>query len=216
MTRALLASLAIHFVLLLAWRPAPILSPPARGDGSGNQPVAAVLVAGERLPAPDDAGASAAPMLTALAPRRPLARPAAGRAEALPPRPNTAANPAPERVDSVPPSVQSVPAAVASAGPSQESIARYRLDLARQARRFKRYPPLARQRGWEGVVVISIIGIPGGIGPSVAVDRSSGVKLLDEDALAMVTRAAQTSPLPDGLAGRGFTIALPIHYSLGE
>jgi protein TonB len=65
-------------------------------------------------------------------------------------------------------------------------------------------------------VVISIVGVPGGIAPSVAVDRSSGVKLLDEEALAMVSRAVQTSPPPDGLAGRRFTIALPIHYSLED
>ena len=106
--------------------------------------------------------------------------------------------------------------AIAADGPSQESLTRYRLDLAREARRFKRYPPLARERGWEGVVVITVAAVPGVLRPSVAVDRSSGVVLLDEEALAMVTRAVQSSPLPEGLAGRSFSFSLPIHYRLAD
>jgi TonB family protein len=65
-------------------------------------------------------------------------------------------------------------------------------------------------------VVIAIAALPGGVGPSVAVDRSSGFALLDEEALAMVTQAVRASPPPDGLAGRRFTIALPIHYRLDD
>ena len=218
LTRALLASLAIHLVLFLTWRPVPVLSPPTRGEGSNGQTVAAVLVAGKRLPATDGKGDGAVPILTAPAPapRMPATRRAAVRPEAPLRQPNAEAATALVRGEGVTPPVQPALAAAAVDSPSQESIARYRLDLAREARRFKRYPPLARQRGWEGIVVVSIVAVPGGIGPNVAVDRSSGFDLLDEEALAMVTRAVQTSPLPDGLAGKRFTIALPIHYSLED
>ena len=218
LTRALLASLAIHLVLLLTWPPMPILSPQTRGEGLRAPAVAAVLVAGKRSPATDGAGDGTIPILTAPAPvpRLRAARRAAVRPEAPLRQPNAEATTAPVRGQGSTPPVQPAPAAVAVDSPSQESIARYRLDLAREARRFKRYPPLARQRGWEGIVVISIVAVPGGIGPNIAVDRSSGFDLLDEEALAMVIRAVQTSPPPDGLAGKRFAIALPIHYSLED
>ena len=217
MTRALLASLAIHLVLLLSWRPAPILLPPPRLGESGGQAIAAVLVVGQRAPAAE-AQADTAPALSAPAhaPRLSPARQSAVRPELAAGRPSAAAANATGQAERGAPAVQPTTAAISIDGPSQESITRYRLDLAREARRFKRYPPLARERGWEGVVLITIAAVPGVIRPGVAVDRSSGFTLLDEEALAMVARAVQSSPLPDGLAGRGFSISLPIHYRLED
>lgn len=216
MTRALLASLVIHLLLLLAWRPPPVILPPDFGR-SGGQAVAAVLVVGQRAPAAE-AQADAAPALSASAPAPHLrpARQAAERPETAAGRPGAAAAKAAERAEGGAPAVQPTAVAMPADGPIQESITRYRLDLAREARRFMRYPPLARERGWEGVVFIAIAAVPGVIRPAVAVDRSSGYVLLDEEALAMVARAVQSSPLPDGLAGRSFSISLPIHYRLDD
>jgi protein TonB len=210
----------IHLFLLLGWRPAPILPPPAREGESGGKSIAAVLVAVQRVPIADGvqvgaASVHAAPAPAALPRLRP-ARKTAEQPEVLPGRPSAEAANATGQLEGGAPSVQPIPDAVVPDGPSQESITRYRLELAREARRFKRYPSLARERGWEGVVMIAIAAVPGRVRPSVAVERSSGFGLLDEEAATMVARAVQSSPPPDGLAGRSFSFTLPIHYRLDD
>ncbi|HET7776889.1 MAG TPA: hypothetical protein VFK74_11010, partial [Azospira sp.] len=49
---------------------------------------------------------------------------------------------------------RSAPAPVRE-GSSGDALRQYRLALALEARRFKRYPRLARERGWEGTVEVT-------------------------------------------------------------
>lgn len=90
----------------------------------------------------------------------------------------------------------------------------YRLSLAVAARRFKRYPALARERGWEGAVEIVLRGDALMPVPEVVLANSSGRGILDEQALEMVRRAAQVTMVPDGLRGREFRVSLPVRFSL--
>jgi TonB family protein len=73
---------------------------------------------------------------------------------------------------------------------------------------------LARERGWEGTVEVAIDGNALLPVPQVVIMRSSGRTILDEQALEMMTQAAQATTLPDGLRGRDFRILLPVKYSL--
>ena len=48
------------------------------------------------------------------------------------------------------------------------------------------YPELARERGWEGVVVLKILVSKEGLVHQIDVDKSSGYKILDESALKAI------------------------------
>lgn len=92
----------------------------------------------------------------------------------------------------------------------------YRLALAKEARRYKRYPALARERNWEGVVTVTIsIPLPGAL-PLVALGKSSGHEILDRQALEMIGQAVLAASLPESLRGRAVTVSLPVRYSLDE
>ena len=96
----------------------------------------------------------------------------------------------------------------------QSDIQQYRISLAKAARRFKRYPALAKERGWEGVVEIELRTSSLLQSPEIDLLRTSGYLLLDTQALEMVTRAVRVTPIPEGLSGSDFSILLPIRFSL--
>ncbi len=108
--------------------------------------------------------------------------------------------------------------ASASSSPSvsADEIRQYRVSLAIAARRFKVYPDLARERGWEGTVEVAIsLGalLPA---PQVSLLGSSGRAVLDEQALAMVSQAARLTLIPESLKGRDFRVLLPVQFSLQD
>lgn len=110
--------------------------------------------------------------------------------------------------------------AAAAPAPTSESISadglrQYRLALAREARRLKRYPPLARERGWEGTAQIAAV-FASAAEPTVALAHSSGHAALDEQALLMITRAVQSAELPESLRGRQFRVLVPVQFSLDD
>ncbi len=99
---------------------------------------------------------------------------------------------------------------------SQDGLREYRLNLSREARRHKRYPALARQRGLEGVVIVMVSTRAGLPVPQVSLSRSSGQEVLDQQALEILGLAVRAASLPDSLRSRDFAIDLPIHFSLDE
>ena len=97
-----------------------------------------------------------------------------------------------------------------------DSVRQYRINLARAARHLKTYPSLARERGWEGVVVVVVTTVAGASVPQVTLSQSSGVETLDQAATALMEYAVQTAGMPEGLHGRQFALTLPIHYRLAD
>ena len=99
-------------------------------------------------------------------------------------------------------------------GVSGDDLRQYRLSLASAARRFKRYPVLASQRGWEGTAEVALNVSAAAPMPEAVLLRSSGHAVLDEQALAMLSQAARVTALPEGLRARDFRIVLPVQFSL--
>lgn len=97
-----------------------------------------------------------------------------------------------------------------------DGVRQYRLSLAREARRFKRYPDQAREQGREGVVVVVVTTVAGVAIPQVRLSQSSGSDLLDQAALELLDIAVQTAMLPESLRGQQFGLTLPIHYRLDD
>ena len=86
--------------------------------------------------------------------------------------------------------------------------------LAIAARRFKHYPLVAREGGWEGRVDVALSASAGQGMPRASLVRSSGYRALDEQALSMVEQAAAVTLLPEGLHNAEFRVLLPIEFSL--
>ena len=99
---------------------------------------------------------------------------------------------------------------------SVEGLGAYRLNLAREARRLKRYPVIARDRSWEGVVVLKIQVQTGSVIPEVLIEHGSGHDVLDVQALKMMSQAARQASVPESLRGKQFAIDIPIHFRLAD
>jgi protein TonB len=109
------------------------------------------------------------------------------------------------------------PPAPAAPQPAPESLSRdqYRVQLIDEARRHKRYPPLARENNWQGDVRVGVtIGANGR--PTVTLKGSSGFDVLDRQALEMFTQAARAVPLPPALRGKEFTLEVRAIYGLED
>jgi protein TonB len=139
------------------------------------------------------------------------------RAAVLEPAPTALAKPVPDRslLPDTTPAPGGSPAAVRE-GVSPDDLRQYRVALAIAARRFKRYPPLARERGWEGRVEVAVSVSAWQRGPQSSLVHSSGHAALDEQALSMIEQASATTMLPESLKGRDFRVLLPIEFTLDD
>ncbi len=78
------------------------------------------------------------------------------------------------------------------------------------------YPPLARQQGWEGKVIVSLtVDADGHLHPT-RIARSSGHALLDADALDTLRRIGALPQARAWLHGRALNMDLPVVYRLLE
>ena len=97
---------------------------------------------------------------------------------------------------------------------SADDLRQYSLALGLAARRFKRYPALARERGWEGRAEIELVFDALLSHPEVALARSSGRAVLDQQAVEMMTQATRAARLPESLRGRSFRLLKVVEFSL--
>jgi periplasmic protein TonB len=112
-----------------------------------------------------------------------------------------------------------VPAAAPARAPTDALDPRlfdaYRLALINAAKRYKRYPVQAVERGWEGRVEIRVVVDANGTIKSALVKSSSRYQILDNQALDMVRKAfsaiAQVQPVP---RGHEFTVDVPVIFEL--
>jgi len=115
-------------------------------------------------------------------------------------------------------SLEPAPTAIArvpAEAPDSNLFDAYRLALINAAKRYKRYPLQAMERGWEGRVEIRVVVDANGTIKSALVKSSSRYQILDEQALDMVRKAfsavAQVQPAP---RGREFTVDVPVIFEL--
>lgn len=103
-----------------------------------------------------------------------------------------------------------------ASGEAVDGLRGYRLSVAGQARRFKRYPAQALASGWEGSADVRLEVGGDGRARAATLSRSSGHELLDRAALAMIDAGAERAHVPESLRGRTFAIVLPVVFNLGE
>ncbi|MDP2132952.1 MAG: TonB family protein [Sulfuritalea sp.] len=103
-----------------------------------------------------------------------------------------------------------------AAGEALDGLRGYRLAVASQARRFKRYPAQAMAYGWAGSADIRVEVGRDGQPRTATVARSSGHEALDRAALAMIDAGAMRARLPESLRGQAFAIVLPVVFNLDD
>ncbi len=220
--KAMVLSILLHLAVFVSFRPPMLLPEQARQLGA-RVIEAQLLAAGPVVPATPPVDSRAAPaeraaLVAAEATRK------AGDTRRIPVLPANSRSTATDDVAvtdrSLVVSGQAAPVSAAGETPAEESnldgVRQYRLSLAREARRFKRYPGLARERGWEGVVVVVVTTVAGVGVPQVKLSQSSGFEPLDQAALELLELAVQSAVLPETLRGRQFALTLPIHFRLDD
>jgi protein TonB len=80
--------------------------------------------------------------------------------------------------------------------------------------KYKKYPRIAQQRGWQGEVVVELSLDGNGKLKSKQILQSSGYDSLDQQALEMVEKALPFPQPPEALRGSNFTIKVPIPFKL--
>jgi protein TonB len=209
---ALMISLALHFLLL--W-PAAL---PRTGMETGQAPLLATLraeVVPEPSPPPAQRGtpvSGKASHARSAAAEQPVAAAALARPAPAVLAEQAAASPGAAAADAA----RGMAPAAAGEGPDAEGLRAYRIGLAREARAHRRYPPLARERGWTGTAEVRVDVSPGGQPWQVLLARSSGHEILDREAVLLMRNAAATTVLPDSLRGREFAVRMPVTFDIAE
>ena len=80
--------------------------------------------------------------------------------------------------------------------------------------KYKRYPRVAVERGWEGITEVKLSIGPDGKIREAVVAVSSGHEILDQQAIEMVRKAAPLTEITSGLRNREFSINLPIVFNI--
>ena len=107
-------------------------------------------------------------------------------------------------------------AAVAKSGNEADkgTLEQYRLALIVATRRYKRYPAIAMEKGWQGRVEVRMVIGANGMIASASIKAGSGHDILDNQALDMLKKGKTTVPIPVSLRGREFSIDVPVIFNL--
>lgn len=95
-----------------------------------------------------------------------------------------------------------------------ESVRRFLHEVLIHLERHKRYPRLSRVRHEEGVVHLRIALNMQGQPLETLIEGRSGYVRLDEEAAALIARAAPLPPPPPEIADGRLTLTIPIRFSL--
>ena len=229
---AILASIVLHAVLLFgislrerarpADPPAPIVARLAEAPAAAPAPAVAAPRSEPVKPRPRPRPAAPQP----VAKQEPASRvePAAAPAAEEPQR-NDLEPAAPLPAPAVPAVIAGAdPAPAASAAPSSgeadaaqagadaRSVAEYRLQLIGAAPKYKRYPRVAREHNWQGLVALRMAFSASGRVASLSVTKTSGYDVLDQQAMEMFKSAAAAVPVPPLLRGKEFAFDLGVSY----
>lgn len=90
----------------------------------------------------------------------------------------------------------------------------YGRNLQKMVERNKQYPAIAVRRNWQGLVKVIVRFSVDGKPLSVLIEKTSGQKVLDEQALEMVKKSLNDLPTPNKFKGREFKLTIPVDFKL--
>lgn len=145
-------------------------------------------------------------------------RPAPPKEEDIKPPPPEAeaALPIPDPPKPEQPAAEKQAAAPSATRMQPSSVTRWQSLLAAHIEGFKRYPAEARSRREQGVARVAFTIDRQGRLLRSRIAQSSGSPALDQETLAMVSRAQPLPRPPDELSGTDLTFVLPIRFSIAK
>jgi protein TonB len=96
------------------------------------------------------------------------------------------------------------------------ALDKYRRALIAATRRYKRYPAIAMEKGWQGKVEVHMVIGADGMLAKTSIKSSSGHKVLDDQAVSMLKKGKSTVQIPPGLRSREFSIDVPVIFNLDD
>jgi protein TonB len=90
----------------------------------------------------------------------------------------------------------------------------YGSNLQKLCERYKKYPEIARRRGWQGAGNVVVRFSAEGKTISIAIEQSTGQESLDNQALEMVRKSLADLPLPPKFKGKAFKLTIPVDFKL--
>jgi protein TonB len=97
---------------------------------------------------------------------------------------------------------------------SRVTIATWRAIVSAKIKSAQRYPSRAHARGEQGTATVTFLLNRNGNVLSRSIVRSSGYAELDQEALAMIARAAPFPPFPPSITGETIKLPVPIQFKL--
>jgi periplasmic protein TonB len=200
-----------------------LLSAPAASNFEAGAPVVLIELseAAFTVPPNDLAPGPPEPEVAATPPPTEDTKPPERQAEiALPkPEPPKPEPPAEARPATALPSVAMLPPAAApSAGaavqPSAALLRHWQSELVAHIERFKRYPAAARARGDQGLARVAFTIDRNGKVRGSRIVQSSGSPDLDQESLAILTRAQPMPRPPDQLPPSELSFVVPIRFNI--
>ena len=98
--------------------------------------------------------------------------------------------------------------------PAREATLRYQDMVKQRIEEVRRYPPFARKHGIEGSACLGFVVLPDGLSRDIRLIRSSGSRLLDEEAIATIERANPFPPVPGEISDSAVQMELSIVFAL--
>ncbi len=130
------------------------------------------------------------------------------------PEPKLEPLPEPVVVPTPAPIIETPPPTGPTAAEIEAAKGKYKRLLLAAMNRHKKYPRIAKSRGWQGKVIIQFNLDRNGNILSKNIIQSSGHKSLDKAALKMAEKAAPFPKPPSVLQGDRFNIKVPIPFKL--
>ena len=159
--------------------------------------------------APAEAAKSALGVAAKTLPPEPAASAAAAASSAPP------AAPIPVRsAAQAPAGVNNEPSGESDSEVDKGTLEQYRLALIVATRRYKRYPAIAMEKGWQGRVEVHMVIGANGMLARASIKTSSGHEILDNQAVNMLKKGKTTVRIPASLRGREFGIDIPVIFNL--
>jgi len=90
----------------------------------------------------------------------------------------------------------------------------YGSNLQKLCERYKQYPAIAIRRGYQGSGKVLVHFSAEGKTISMAMEKSTGQKSLDDQALEMVRKSLNELPVPPKFKGREFKLTIPVDFKL--
>jgi len=100
--------------------------------------------------------------------------------------------------------------------PAKEAMLRYQDMVKQKIEEVRRYPSWAERQGIEGIVYLTFRILSDGLSQDVKIVRSSGSKILDEEAIATIKRANPFSSIPGEINPHFVQMEVSIVFTLNR